>query len=202
MFFRLGYGLREDPAMFYDLTVRITPEVRKKAEENDRFALAGHLGTHFDSKRKEFPLDYLRLPAVIFNVSSIRGREITEEDIELGLVKPGTFVCFFTGYEKEFGYGNADYFKDHVVLSNDLLDNLVEKGVHIIGIDAPGVRPGYEHAKRDQYCADRGTFIVENMGGIEQLMQDQTSVECVINTYPVRFSEPDALLCRVVAETS
>lgn len=40
------------------------------------------------------------------------------------------------------------------------------------------------------------------MGGIEQLMQDQTSVECVINTYPVRFSEPDALLCRVVAETS
>lgn len=186
--------------MYIDLTVNITPEVKKKAEANDRFALLGHLGTHFDAMGKEFSLDYLRLNAVIFNVSEIRGREITVDDVDLSLVKAKMFVCFCTGFENERGYGNAEYFTNHPVLSDELVNKLVDIGVYIIGIDTPGVRPGPVHSMKDQYCADRGTFIVENMGGIEQLLQDKESLRCVINTYPVRFSEIHAVFCRVVAE--
>lgn len=191
---------RKNKIMYVDLTVNITPEIKRKAEKNDRFALMGHLGTHFDAMGKTFSLDYLRLKAVIFNVTHIRGREITVEDVDLDIVEPKMFVCFCTGNEAEFGYGNVGYFKNHIVLSDELVNKLVEIGVYIIGIDTPGVRPGPAHSAKDQYCADRGTFIVENMGGIEHIVQDKESEKCIINTYPIRFSDIHAILCRVVAE--
>lgn len=39
----------------------------------------------------------------------------------------------------------------------------------MIGVDFSGVRNGAEHNAADQYCADRGVFIVENLCNLQPL---------------------------------
>lgn len=43
--------------MLIDLTLKITPKMVKDAQGNEKTALAGHLGTHFDVMNKVFPLN-------------------------------------------------------------------------------------------------------------------------------------------------
>ena len=81
----------------------------------------------------------------------------------------------------------------------DLIQLLVEKGVSIIGVDCAGVRRGKEHTPTDQYCADRGVFIVENLWGLEQLLD---SDHWTIHTYPMNYADVTGLPCRVIAELS
>ena len=96
--------LKRRQTMYYDLTLCISPEMRKDANGNDRFSLIGHLGTHFDVMDKEFPLEYLHRRAIVFDVSSIRNRDIGAEDIDMSLIQEDMFVGFFTGCAAEFGY--------------------------------------------------------------------------------------------------
>lgn len=186
--------------MYHDLTLLVSPQMRKDAEGNDRFSLIGHLGTHFDIMDKLFPLDYLRLPAAVFDVSAIRGRDVEAADVALGQVRPGMFVGFCTGCAREFGYGSPEYFHSPVALSQDLIGQLIERGTRIIGIDAPGIRKGAEHTPMDQHCADHGVFIVENMDGMQELLGGAPYARCVVNTFPVSYSGTTGLPCRVVAE--
>ena len=44
--------------MKIDITLRITPKMATDAQGNEKKALVGHLGTHFDVMNKEFPLEY------------------------------------------------------------------------------------------------------------------------------------------------
>ena len=55
--------------MFIDITLKITPEMISGARENDKYALPGHLGTHFDVMNKDFPLEYLERNGIVFDVS-------------------------------------------------------------------------------------------------------------------------------------
>ena len=60
--------------MLVDITLRITPKMTKDAQGNLKKALVGHLGTHFDVMNKEFPLEYVRRQAVVFDVSGVSSR--------------------------------------------------------------------------------------------------------------------------------
>lgn len=186
--------------MYYELTLKITPELIRSANGNERFSLMGHLGTHFDVMDKEFPLENLSLQAIVFDVSHIRGRDIDVGDIILEHVQPRMFVAFYTGYLDEFGYGNSAYFNDHIQLSEALIERLIEKRINIIGVDCPGIRSGSQHTPKDQYCADHGVFVVENMTGMKTLLVGKKELECRIHTYPVNYSHMTGLPCRVVAE--
>ena len=62
--------------MLKDLTLKITPEMAKTAQGNEKKAFGGHLGTHFDVMNKEFPIEYFRRKAVIFDVSKVNDRDI------------------------------------------------------------------------------------------------------------------------------
>ena len=44
--------------MKIDVTLKITPKMVTDAQGNEKKALVGHLGTHFDVMNKEFPLEY------------------------------------------------------------------------------------------------------------------------------------------------
>ncbi|MFR1294362.1 MAG: hypothetical protein ACLSBH_02325 [Coprobacillus cateniformis] len=94
--------------MFVDFTLKITPELIIDAQGNEKKSLVGHLGTHFDVMNKEFPLEYLRLPSVIFNVHN--KQEIQFNDIDFSQIKEGMFVGFATGFIENVGYGNKEYF--------------------------------------------------------------------------------------------
>ena len=184
---------RENRMALVDITLKLTPDILKDAPGNAIFK--GHLGTHFDVMDKEFPLEYTRRNGVVFDVSSVRDRDIEISDIDMDLVDKDMFVAFHTGWIEEKGYGTKEYNTDHPQLSDELIDALLEKGISIIGIDCYGVRRGAEHTPKDHYCADRGVFIIENLCNLDQVIG-----RCVVNTYPVNISGISGLPCRVIAE--
>ncbi len=183
--------------MLADMTLRITPEMVKDAQGNEKKALVGHLGTHFDVMNKEFPLEYTRRDGIVFDVSSVKDRDIRISDIEMQSVQKEMFIAFCTGYIERVGYGEKQYFSEHPQLSRELIEALAEKGVSIIGVDCAGVRRGKEHVQMDQYCADHGVFIVENLCNLKELCGKKN---LIINTYPMNYAGMTGLPCRVIAE--
>lgn len=182
--------------MFADLTLKLTPKMVAEAQGNEKTALVGHLGTHFDVMNKEFPLDYAKRKGIVFDVSAVKDRDITSSDIEMGKVGKDMFVAFYSGYIEKEPYGTKTYYAEHPQLSNALIDELLENGVSIIGVDFAGVRRGKEHIPMDQYCADRGTFIIENMVNLKSVV----GKDVTIYTFPMNYADMTGLPCRVLAE--
>ena len=184
--------------MLIDITLKITPEMVKEAPGNADRALSGHLGTHFDVMNKEFPLAYTQRKGLVFDVSWVKDRDIGRDDIEMEEIQPDMFVAFYTGFIEDVGYGQKGYFTEHPQLSDELIDILLEKGVSIIGVDFAGVRRGKEHTPKDQYCADRGTFIIENLCNLKSVVENGRMFKA--NTYPMNYADITGLPCRVIAE--
>lgn len=184
--------------MLIDITLRITPKMVTDAQGNEKKALVGHLGTHFDVMNKEFPLEYTKRKAIVFDVSDICDRDINIDDIDICKVEKDMFVAFCTRFIEKEGYGGKVYFKEHPQLSDRLIDALIDKGISIIGVDFAGVRRGKEHTPKDQYCADHGVFIIENLCNLHKVVE--AGGTCIINTYPMNYADTTGLPCRVVAE--
>lgn len=184
--------------MLLDITLQITPEMRRSAPEKEDRTLVGHMGTHFDVMDQEFPLEYTRREGLVFDVSAIRDRDIEISDIDMTKVYPDQFVAFYTGYIEEEPYGTKTYFSQHPQLSHELIDALLDKGISIIGLDCSGIRRGKEHTPKDQLCADRGVFVVENLRGLQPLVA--AGGRFTAHTYPVNYSGMTGLPCRVIAE--
>ena len=183
-----------------DITTSVSAELLARAQKNLALAFNGHVGTHFDVMDKEFPLEYMDLDAVVFDVTTCVDKdEIGVDDIQLDCVKDGMFVCFHTGFIEQEGYATKHYFSEHPQLSFDLIHALLDKHVRIIGVDFAGVRRGKEHTPTDQVCADRGAFIVENLCNLTDLLDGKVQVTCKIGTYPVKFEGQTGLPCRVIA---
>lgn len=184
--------------MLIDITLKITPKMVTDAQGNEKKALVGHLGTHFDVMNKEFPLEYTKRRAIVFDVSDVGDRDIDIDDIDISKVEQNMFVAFYTGFIEKEGYGGKEYFTGHPQLSDKLIDALLDKGVSIIGVDCAGVRRGKEHTPKDQYCADQGVFIIENLCNLQKVIESGGA--CLINTYPMNYADMTGLPCRVVAE--
>ena len=184
--------------MFIDITLKITPKMVTDAQGNEKKALVGHLGTHFDVMDKEFPLEYIKRPGIVFDVSHAGDRDIEESDVQMDLVKSGMFVAFYTGFIEREGYGSKTYFTEHPQLSQGLIDALIGKKVALIGVDFAGVRRGREHTPTDQKCADNQVFVIENLCNLKEVFQAGPSFTA--NTYPMNYTDMTGLPCRVVAE--
>ena len=186
--------------MLIDLSVLVTKAKNGEALENEKMVAFGHLGTHFDVMNKLFPLEFVNRKGIVFDVKGIRDREICSDDIDLSLVEPEMFVAFHSGFIWEFEYGSKEYFTDHPQLDPGLIDQLLARKISIIGVDFAGVRRGKEHTPMDQYCADHGVFVVENLCNLELVLGQKQVATCIIHTYPVNFAGLTGLPCRVVAE--
>lgn len=183
-----------------DITTSVSAELLARAQKNLTLAFNGHIGTHFDVMDKEFPLEYMDLDAIVFDVTKSVGKEeIGVDDIRLDSVGEGMFVGFYTGFIEQEGYATKRYFSQHPQLSFDVIHALLDKHVRIIGIDFAGVRRGKEHTPTDQVCADRGAFIVENLCNLSLLLDGKPQATCKIGTYPVKFEGQTGLPCRVIA---
>lgn len=184
--------------MMIDITTKITPGIVKKDPGSVNPALAGHIGTHFDVMEEEFPLDYTRRKGIVFDVSGVSGRDIDVGDICMDAVEKDMFVGFYTGYIEAVGYGGKEYFSSHPQLSKALIEGLLCKGVSIIALDFAGVRRGAEHVPTDRLCAQKGTFVVENLCNLKALVD--RGGRFVAHTYPMNFEGYTGLPCRVIAE--
>ncbi|WP_331619354.1 VOC family protein [Vallitalea guaymasensis] len=186
--------------MLIDLSIKVTKEFNKNVSDNGKNIPFGHLGTHFDVMNKEFPLEFTRRDGIVFDVSKVSDRDIDVSDIDINLVNAHMFVAFYTGFIEKEQYGSKVYFTSHPQLSNELIEQLLERKVSIIGIDCAGVRRGAEHTPKDQYCADKGVFIIENLCNLDNILDTQNPVTFIANTYPINFANMTGLPCRVVAE--
>lgn len=184
--------------MKIDITLPLTVKIVREAQSNEKKALEGHLGTHFDVMNQVFPLDYTERVGLIFDVKGIYEREIEVTDIDLARVQEGMFVVFATGFIDEVPYGSGKYFSEHPTLSNELIDALLEKGVSVIGVDFAGVRRGKEHSPKDAYCAMRGTFIIENLCNLSALLAHGDTFHAHI--YPMNYVGTTGLPCRVIGD--
>lgn len=183
-----------------DITTTVSSELLARAHKNLELAFNGHVGTHFDVMDKEFPLEYMDLEAIVFDVAEGASKEeITVDDISLECVREGMFVAFRTGFIEQEGYATKRYFSQHPQLSFGLINALLDKRVRIIGVDFAGVRRGNEHTPTDQLCADHGVFIVENLCNLSALLVGKPQVTCRVGTYPVKFEGQTGLPCRVIA---
>lgn len=186
--------------MLIDLSIEVTKFKNKNALENERMVSFGHLGTHFDVMDKEFPIEYVKRKGIIFDVSKIIGRDIDLEDIDISKIEGEMFIGFYTGFIEKEEYGTQKYFNEHPQLSNSLIECLVNKKISIIGVDFAGIRRGKEHTSKDQYCADSGVFVVENLCNLKKILGEEKYRYFDVNVFPIKFSGLTGLPCRVVGE--
>ena len=194
-----------------DLTLKVTKEFNESVSNNKKMnnfthldshfdVQLGHLGTHFDVMDKEFPLKYTKREGLVFDVSGLSNKEIDVTDIDMNLITQEMFIAFYTGYIEKELYGTKSYFTSHPQLSDELIEQLIDRKISIIGIDFAGVKRGSEHRITDQYCADRGVFIIENLCNLDKVLNQKKVREFTANTYPLNFEDITGLPCRVVAE--
>ena len=183
--------------MLIDITLKLTPEKITESHSNTAKSLAGHLGTHFDVMDKEFPLEYTERKGIVFDVSHVTDRDIDLDDIDLKKIESDSFVAFYTGYIEREHYGTKAYFSEHPQLSHTLIDTLLEKRVSIIGIDFAGIRRGKEHVPKDQLCADKNVFVIENLCNLKEVLK--VSGSFTAHTYPMSCQGITGLPCRVIA---
>ncbi len=160
----------------------------------------GHLGTHFDVMNKQFPLDNTERRGILFDVSHVKQREIEAGDINIDKITEHDFVMFYSGCLKENKFGTPEYLQTQLELSDALITALINKKVSMIGIDFPGIRKPAEHPQADQYCADHGVFVIENLANLDALLAAAKGQPFLVHTYPVNYEGLTGLPCRVIAE--
>lgn len=187
--------------MWIDLTVSVSRERSETAMANEKMTAFGHLGTHFDVMNLVFPLENAKRSGLIFNrvKEAMGGQDLELEEDKLSLVEEGDFVIFRTGAIETMAYGSQAYFGHHPQLSVALIEALISRGAAMIGIDAAGIRRGPEHTPMDQYCADHGVFVVENLCSLNAVLKGQKHMRCDIYTFPIKFEGLSGLPCRVMA---
>lgn len=185
---------------YIDLTLQVgkNNKVYKWAElQLQKDIVMGHVGTHIDVYEKpHIPLEYMQRRGIVFDVSHIKDRDITSDDIDLDYVKEGDFVLIRTGSIEKYPYGSKFYFEQSVSLSWELIEGLVEEKISFIGIDAPDLRKKKEHVKADQYCELHGVYVVENLINLNEVDPDKV---CKILTMWHEDKEATGIRCRVVA---
>ena len=187
--------------MIIDLTTVVDSELMEtwlKTQENRHIA-TGHIGTHLDVYDKsEIPLEYFRSPGILIDVSHIaETREVEVSDLENVEIPMNGFVLFRTTRSEKEKYGTADYFDEHPQLSHELIEYLANEDINFIGIDCSGIRRGREHVPADKLCESKGTYVIENLSKLDELVGVSK-----FNVYTLWFDDEVAtgLRCRVLAE--
>ena len=145
------------------LDIALTGKMIMEAYHNERRTSSGHVGTHIDLKGKTF--DDCTLKAIVFKVPD----DTVIADIDLSEVKEGYFVMFNTGHIDKYLYGTKEYDSNHSILSDELIERLIERKIRLIGIDGPGIKKGPEHPLTDTYLSERDIFVVENLCNLDKL---------------------------------
>ena len=184
--------------MFIDLSTIVTkdsPLIQwAKTQDNPHIAM-GHIGTHLDTYEKtDIPLDFFKSKGVLFDVRKIS--QVGSGDIDLSDIPQNAFVIFRTGQIETHAYGDKLYFKNHPVLSDELICELLEKKIRFIGIDSPGIREGIEHEIADRLCEKNGVYVIENLKNLSEI----TSSDFNVYTLWDDNAEQTGLKCRVIVE--
>ncbi len=167
------------------------------------FYTCNHTGTHMDAPAHfyngvptidQVPLDHCIGPAVLIDVSHLRARgEIAPADLiphQDAIASTGK-VVFRTGWSSH--WDQDDYFSDYPVLSEATAAWLVERRVHLVGVNTPSV--DYEPHPAHYLLLGAGMVIVENLTGLEWIGTD--IFELIVA--PLKLRGLEASVVRAVA---
>jgi arylformamidase len=144
------------------------------------FLTCNHTGTHMDAPAhfyngvrtiEQVPLDQFIGTAALVDVRHIGPRgEITLADFTKHeeAISATRKVIFWTGWASR--WGQDGYFDDYPVLSEQAATWLVERGVHLVGMDTPSPDRG-PHGVH-YLLLGANMVIVENLRGLEQIDRD------------------------------
>ena len=120
---------------------------------------------------EQVPLEQCIGPAALVDVRKIGPRgEISPADLATceEAIKATGKVVFWTGWSSR--WGQHDYFDDYPVLERSTPRWLVERGVHLVGIDTPS--PDRDPHPVHYILLGANMVIVENLTGLEQIGRD------------------------------
>lgn len=159
------------------------------------FLTCNHTGTHMDSPAhfyngvqtiEQIPLDNCIGPAALVDVRAIGPRgEITPADLapcEAAITATGK-VVLWTGWSGRWGDDN--YFDDYPVMNESAAVWLVERRVHLVGVDTPS--PDRDPHPVHYVLLGANMVIVENLTGLEQIGRDV--FELIVVPLPLRGLE-------------
>ncbi|WP_352399214.1 cyclase family protein [Anaerotignum sp.] len=185
--------------MLIDVTLKMTSKMFVEAIGNAAQCLPGHIGTHFDCTNQEFPLEYLERQGVVFDISTIEGREVESTDIDLSLVEEGMFVAFCSNYSETVGYGSQEYYNKPPKISFEILNELLKRNVCIVGLDF--VRSSKCRLKKliHYFSLEQEPFVIENLCNLKSILNGKKVAFFKACTFPMNYEGFTGNPCRVVA---
>lgn len=163
------------------------------------FTSAMHVGTHIDgpahmiagAKRlTDFELETFFGRAVVLDA---RGKEkIGSELIKNLAIKPGEIVLVYTGWSDQFG--QAGYYQNYPVLTEDFALELIKLRVKIVGVDtsSPDDPPFSVH----KMLLQENILIIENLTNLDKLIG---AGNCEVAALPLKI-DADSAPVRVIAK--
>ncbi len=172
------------------------------------FRTCNHTGTHMDAPAhfyngvptiEQVPLNHCIGPAALVEVGHVGARgAIARTDLiahEDRITETGK-VVFRTGWSRRWGEG--DYFRDYPVLSEEAADWLVQRRVHLVGLDTPSV--DYEPHPVHYVLLGARAVIVENLTNLHLI--ERPTFELIVLPLPLRGLEasPVRAMARVESD--
>ncbi len=189
----------EMPVFPGDLPVKLkrNKEINTDGYTNFQLCTEMHVGTHVDGPMhltsnnhfiSEIPLDRFAGKGVVFDVKGIKGISLNNIDTEK--IVPDIIVLFHSGMDKKFG--EKEYFYNHPVLEEDLINFLVKQRVKMIGIDwfSPDKEPYPFH----KILLQNNILILENLINLDKLINKDFE----IFAFPLNI-KADSSIVRAVA---
>jgi len=200
------------PAVPWHPPVEITILGRHHQEgrASRKLVLGTHIGTHMDAPLHmvpdggsvdEVPLDTLVSSAVVMDLSYKKEYDkVTPEDLEkyAAQVKPGDSVIMNTNWWTH--WDKPDFYKSWPCLTQASCQWLIDKGVKVAAMDAPGpddptdgLKPG-DISPRHYQLLSNGVILVEYLANLDQI----TAPRVTLIALPLKIRGGDGSPARVL----
>jgi len=177
--------------------------IEKNGFAETQVRMFSHTGTHMDAPAHmvlggktldEYPVEHFIGDAYMLDLTNgVPG--IRELEADAALIEKSDFIIMKTGWSKKWGM--ESYFNDFPVLSEELLDYLLQFDIRGFGVDAISVDP-VSTTTFDNHMKmfAKECTIVENLKNLESIPQKNFKIIML----PLLTKDSDGFSARVVAE--
>ncbi len=157
-----------------------------------RITIGSHFSTHIDApfhmleegkKLDEYPIEKFIGEAMVIDVKN-------QINPNLDAIKKDDIVFFHTGHAKEMHSNN--YFRRDHILSIETAQELIAKGIKIVGLDA--FSPDNEPFEVHKLLLKNDILIVENLINLDKLI----GIRFMCYILPLKIMDADGAPCRVI----
>jgi len=158
-----------------------------------------HVGTHIEApahmirngkKLSDIPIATFCGPGKIIDARN--AQTITHDLLNQTTIAKNDILLIMTGHDKHFH--NQNYYTSYPVVSEQCAEQIVERGVKIVGLDTPS--PDHKPFKIHKLLFENDVVIIENLTNLQSLINIKNFR---IIALPTKL-ETDAAPARVVAD--